>query len=907
LITASVDRLVRVWDLESGRTIFEPLAMAATIRDVRFSPEGLRFVTACNDGSVRVWCAQTGRPLSPVIENHRSVWAAQFSKDGQRLFVTTDDRAFRIWDIRFGQSLNESVPLPGVAVKTVTRKEIGAPNSRRTRIVPVMSPSPTTGRTDEPMPMPMPDWLPRLIEAVARLSLDKQGEGEILPADSLLNWWKEIEPQLPTNAYGRVARWFMADRGQRTISPFSTATVPEFVQKRILENTPESLRLALWLDPTNALASARLAREIMFAATAKDDRRWAEADFLLRRAQRLAPADPEAWLTHIELFHHSGRPTEALAAADIAVRKLPESADAWNSKAWQLGNNGRLTEAIAASDKAATLSSRGAPASAALRTRNLLQRARLLEAQGRFAEAKAAEEEALGYQRASADWPSWGGQDPGRNMYSPAKGLPESFDPGKIPKGTEEVDMATTRNVKWIAKLGSQAYGNVVVSGGKIFVGTNNDSPRDPKHQGDRSVLMCFDEQTGAFLWQLVVPKLKAGRVNDWEGLGLTTAPTVVGDRVYVVTSRAEVLCLTTDGMARGNVGPFTDEANYVVQDVVVNGKSAPPIQPGPRDADIVWRYDMIHELGVFPHNASACALLVVGDVVFVNTGNGMDWTHSNVPFPDSPSFVALDRHTGKLLGEDTEKIGKRIFHASWNSPSGGKVNGRQLVFFGGGDGWLYAFDGQPALKGVANPLKTVWKCDCNPPEYKKDNDGKPYKYPAAEGPSEVFATPVFYKNRVYVATGQDPEHGEGVGNLLCIDATKTGDVTGAGIIWRNKQIHRSMGTVSIDPETGLLFVTDFSGYVYCIDAETGQTYWKYDAKAHIWPATLVADGKVFVGDEDGDFMIFSATKQKQLLSEINVGAPIYSTPIVANGVLFFQSQYHLYAVQDPSLSTTRR
>src|SRR4051794_4889148 len=57
------------------------------------------------------------------------------------------------------------------------------------------------------------------------------------------------------------------------------------------------------------------------------------------------------------------------------------------------------------------------------------------------------------------DWPRWGGNDPGRNMYSPAKGLPSQFEPGKFKKGTEEIDLATTKNVKWVAKLGSQSYG----------------------------------------------------------------------------------------------------------------------------------------------------------------------------------------------------------------------------------------------------------------------------------------------------------------------------------------------------------------------------------------------------------------------------------------------------------------
>src|SRR6185436_5606363 len=144
-------------------------------------------------------------------------------------------------------------------------------------------------------------------------------------------------------------------------------------------------------------------------------------------------------------------------------------------------------------------------------------------------------------------------------------------------------------------KLGSQSYGNVSVAQGKVFVGTNNENPRDKRHEGDRSILLCFDEKTGAFLWQLVVSKLASGKVNDWESLGLLSSPTVEGDRVYLVTSRCEVICLDINGMANGNDGPFKDEAKYGIKDIA----GASPIEPGEHDADIIWVYDMYNDLGV--------------------------------------------------------------------------------------------------------------------------------------------------------------------------------------------------------------------------------------------------------------------------------------------------------------------
>jgi len=498
---------------------------------------------------------------------------------------------------------------------------------------------------------------------------------------------------------------------------------------------------------------------------------------------------------------------------------------------------------------------------------------------------------ALTLKATAEDWPSWGGNDPGRNMYSPAKGFPAEFNPGKFKPNSEEVDMATTRNVQWIAKLGSQTYGNPVIANGRLFVGTNNATPRDARFKDDRSILMALDAYTGEFQWQLVVPKLASGKVNDWEYLGLLSSPRVEGDKLYLVTSRCEVLALDANGQLNGNQG-FADEGQYMA------GPGKPKVDVTAKDADILWRYDMMDELGVFPHNAANCSVITLGDKLFACTSNGQDWTHVNIPSPLSPSFIALSKETGELLGEDDANIGPNIKHGQWTSPSLGQIAGKQQVYFGGGDGVLYALDTAPVKDGDTSYIKKLWWFDCVPEEYKVGKDGKPIKYPAAEGPSEVNATPVFYKNRVYVAIGQDPEHGEGVGRLVCVDATKTGDITKTGLIWDYKGIHRSISTVSIDPETGLLFIADFSGFVHCLDAETGKLYWTHDMQAHMWGSTFVVDGKVYCGDEDGDFVTLAVDKEKKVLSEVNLSAPIYSTPVVANGTMYVASQTHLYAIR---------
>ncbi len=121
----------------------------------------------------------------------------------------------------------------------------------------------------------------------------------------------------------------------------------------------------------------------------------------------------------------------------------------------------------------------------------------------------------------TSDWPMWGGT-PDRNMVSNMKGLPTEW------------DVKTKKNVKWMAELGSQSYGNAVVSGGMVFVGTNNELLRDPKQPGDRGVLMAFRESSGEFLWQHTHPKLESGRANDWPFQGVASSPLVIGDRLLL-------------------------------------------------------------------------------------------------------------------------------------------------------------------------------------------------------------------------------------------------------------------------------------------------------------------------------------------------------------------------------------
>ena len=120
------------------------------------------------------------------------------------------------------------------------------------------------------------------------------------------------------------------------------------------------------------------------------------------------------------------------------------------------------------------------------------------------------------------------------------------------------------------------------------------------------------------------------------------------------------------------------------------------------------------------------------------------------------------------------------------------------------------------------------------------------------------------HEGKVYVGMGQDPEHGEGVGNFWVIDpAGKTGDITDKAKVWHRggKDFHRTISTVAI--QDGIVYAADLSGFLYALDAKTGQHFWTHDMLAAVWGSPFVADGKLYLGDEDGDVTVLKLGQEE--------------------------------------------
>jgi outer membrane protein assembly factor BamB len=485
-------------------------------------------------------------------------------------------------------------------------------------------------------------------------------------------------------------------------------------------------------------------------------------------------------------------------------------------------------------------------------------------------------------------WPMWG-RTPNRNMVSPEKDPPVDWN-------WDADDPTKNKNIKWTVELGSKSYGNPCVANGMVAVGTNNFGPlADPRTLGpngrptDGGVEMAVDELTGKLLWQDFHSKLPSPVENDWPGEGICSAACAEPGHLWFCTNQCHLVCLGVDP---------------------ANGKQ-------PR---VAWDVDMVAQLGVYPHNMTSSSPVIDGDLIYVLTGNGVNRGHNRVVAPDAADLVCFNKNTGAVVWADNSP-GPDILHGQWSSAAIAVVNGRHLVIAPMGDAWVRAFD--------ARTGNLVWRFDAN---LKKSS------FPQG-GRNEIIATPCIIDNRwMYIATGQDPEHSTGYANLWCVDITRTGDISAeiddpafqqpvgpllaraaghgipnpnSGVRWllgpghvgdvEGKRMHRTMATATV--YNGLVFIPDFSGYLHCLDAGTGKQYWFADLECEIWGSCLACDGKIYVGDKDGDVTIFAADKTGIRIAQHNMDSSVLTSPVYANGTLYILSMTRLFAISEKKTS----
>ncbi len=412
-------------------------------------------------------------------------------------------------------------------------------------------------------------------------------------------------------------------------------------------------------------------------------------------------------------------------------------------------------------------------------------------------------------------------------------------------------DTTTERNIVWSVELGNEVYGSPVVAGDVVYIGADNTRQFDPTLPRHAGVLMAFRATDGAFLWQDAAPRVERG-LREWLLPSTTSAPSVEGDRVCYVTAECQLRCLDTSGSG---------------------------VREHERAPDVAWQLDM-PALGVFPHEACNSNVLSLGDLLVVGTSNGQNEGHTRVPSPHAPSLIAVNKHSGALAWRAVGP-GDRVLHGAWSSPVAAEVNGQVQVLFGGGDGWLRAYD--PASG------QEIWRFDGNP----KDARWRPR--PGVLSRGSIIASPVFADGRVFIAMGQSPGHSNGPSSMHAISPTGKGDVTGSGRLWTSREVGRVVGTPVV--KDGLLYVGDLGGTIHCLDAATGAHHWKHETHDAIWGSLLLTGDRLYAGNASGLMTVLRAGRRKEVLAQVEMDAPLYSRPAVVGDVLYLATANRLYRI----------
>ena len=433
------------------------------------------------------------------------------------------------------------------------------------------------------------------------------------------------------------------------------------------------------------------------------------------------------------------------------------------------------------------------------------------------------------------------------------------------------------RNIRWDVELGNVSHGDPVISGGLVWVGTNISSrrPRDPLHKEDASVLLCFDERDGAFLYQYLSERLPEGMAQDWPDSSQAGSPLVEGDQLWFCNNRCEVICLDIAALLARTGEP-----------------------------QVMWKLDMRAQLGVVPRgvmlgsNVAQCSVAGYQDLIYVNTTNAKQY--NKVSAPHAPSLICVEKQTGKVRWQDNSP-GNNLINVQHGSPLVAEIDGQAQVIMGQGDGWVRGF---AALTG-----EVLWKFDINPKETKK------VKRLSRDIPYLV-AMPVLFDGRIYFASGKEHESCVGPGRLCCVDPTKRGDLSeelvdstgqiepnpNSGLVWQyygasdkeEERMHCTLSSVAI--HKGLVIAPDATGVVHCLDAVTGNRVWTHDLQLVLFGAPLIVGDTIYISTEEG-IDLFALSREKRHITERFGNNSVETSPVYANGVLYVMSRNRLYAI----------
>ncbi|MBI3461635.1 MAG: PQQ-binding-like beta-propeller repeat protein [Planctomycetes bacterium] len=263
-------------------------------------------------------------------------------------------------------------------------------------------------------------------------------------------------------------------------------------------------------------------------------------------------------------------------------------------------------------------------------------------------------------------------------------------------------------------------------------------------------------------------------------------------------------------------------------------------------DGKLLWH----RELGKLTHVwGKASSPILYRDLLIVYRGPGVP-TH----------LVALDKLTGQTVWDVEERGVNSGTFGSWSTPL--------VIASAARDELIMPLPEEMKAYDPATG-KELWRC-------------------AGLG-TEIYSMPLLGEGLAVGVCGHN-------GPAMAVRLGGQGDVTGTHRLWLHPQNPQRVGSGVIDQ--GLLYLANATGIAECLEAATGKTVWKERLGGTLWGSMLLADGKLYVSNLEGQTFILAAGPQFRLLATNNLEEPMKAAPAASDGQLFLRTYENLYCIE---------
>lgn len=288
------------------------------------------------------------------------------------------------------------------------------------------------------------------------------------------------------------------------------------------------------------------------------------------------------------------------------------------------------------------------------------------------------------------------------------------------------------------------------------------------------------------------------------------------------------------------------------------------------RDGTLKWKRSLTEEFGRISGYGGRLHTPIIDEgrviISFMSSGWG---DHGKALH----RHLAMDKKTGEVLWWSAP--GEAPIDTTYAVPAIAVVDGKRMMIAPNGDGNIYGM--------LARTGEKIWS-------FKMSKRG-------------LNTSPVVSGNYVYVTNGEENIDTTEMGRVVCIDASKTGDITQSGEVWRAEGLKAGFASPSL--ANGRLYVMDNSSNLFAIDAKTGKTYWQQNlGRVAKGSPVVTADGVIYYGEQNGVFYILKDEGDKCVtLDKEEFETPdktideIYGSPIVTGGRVYFMTRYNMYCL----------